>query len=67
MMILYFVGILRREAGVLAVLGVKALVHINEDFELYSQVVAGYFVHLDPAFLYVIRTQASKNGVAPVM
>jgi hypothetical protein len=40
----------------LAVLNVKALVYINEVLELHSQVVAGNFVHLDPAFFYVIRT-----------
>ena len=49
----------------LAVLDIKALVHVDEVSKLYSQVVAGHFVHLDPAFFYVIRTQANQNGVAP--
>ena len=47
----------------LPVLNIEALVHVNEVSELYSQVVAGHFVHLDAAFLYVIRAEANENGV----
>jgi len=36
------------------ILDVKALVYVNEVSKLYPQVVAGHFVHLDVAFLYVI-------------
>ena len=51
---------------VLPVLNVETLVHINEVFELYLQVVAGHCVDLDAAFLYIIRAEANENGVAPL-
>jgi len=45
------------------ILDVKALVYVNEVSKLYPQVVAGHFVHLDVAFLYVIWAEANENDV----
>jgi hypothetical protein len=50
----------------LPVLNIEALVHVNEVSELYLQVVAGHFVHLDVAFLYIIQAEANENSVAPL-
>jgi hypothetical protein len=57
-------GVIKRKyVCSLAVLDVKAQVHVNEVCELHSQVVSGHFVHQDAAFLCVTRTQANKNGI----
>ena len=44
----------RKYVDALAVLDVEALVNVDEVAEFHSQIVAGHFVHLDSAFVYVI-------------
>ena len=55
------------DVDALAVLDVQAGVYVHNIAELHAQVVTGDLVHLDLALLDVIRAQADKDGISPLL
>jgi hypothetical protein len=50
-----------------AVFDVKTLVDVHEISELHPQVVASDLVHLNTTLFHIIRAQADKNSISPLI
>jgi hypothetical protein len=56
-----------KDMNAFPIFDVHTLVDINEIAEFDSEIVPGDLVHLDAAFLHIVRGQADEDGISPLL